>query len=118
MAIGAISPLSSYMSTANVQPMNYAVENEAGYSAVYNTESVKSGDVVKGTSPVAYPNARVEEDEEARLLDPTAMLEEKKKVASEFNEIASQFKAGNTGYGKSGIGNSYGMAGSRFDAFA
>ena len=118
MAISAISPLSSYMSSASVQPMNYAVENEAGFSDVYSTDAVKGGDAVRGTAPVQYPNARVEEEDDSRLLDPTAMLEEKKKVASAFNEIASQFKTNFTGYGKSGIGNSYGMAGSRFDAFA
>ena len=118
MAIAPISGINSYMSTASVQPMNYAVENGADFSDVYNTETVKNGSAVTGTHPVQYPNAKVEETEESRLIDPTKMLEEKKRAASAFNEIAQTYGSMNTSYGKSGIGNSYGMAGSRFDAFA
>lgn len=118
MAIAPISALNTYTPTASVSPMNYAVDNEADFSSVYNNESVKNGTAVTGTKPVQYPDAKVEEKEETRLLDPTALLEEKKKAAGAFNEIAKQYASQNTGYAKSGIGNSYGMAGSRFDAFA
>lgn len=67
-----------------------------------------------------YPNASLKSNsvEKNQLIDPTALLEQRKKTANAFNEIASQFKAANTGYSKAGIGNSYGMAGNRFDAFA
>ena len=67
-----------------------------------------------------YPNAQVKTAsvEKETLIDPTALLEQRRKAASAFNEIASQFRTANTGYSKAGIGNSYGMAGSRFDAFA
>ncbi|MBE5911451.1 hypothetical protein [Pseudobutyrivibrio sp.] len=118
MAIAPISGLSSYTPTASIQPMNYAVDNESDFSAVYNNESVKSGSSVTGAKPVQYPNARVEEAKESTLIDPTKMLEEKKRAASAFNEIAQNYATTFTGYASSGIGNSYGMAGSRFDAFA
>lgn len=118
MAIAPISGLSTYTPTASVQPMNYAVDNESDFSAVYNNESVKSGNAVTGTKPVQYPDAKVQETEESRLIDPTKMLEEKKRAASAFNEIAQNYASTYTGYASSGIGNSYGMAGSRFDAFA
>ncbi len=118
MAISPISALNTYSPVASIQPMNYAVENTAEYSDVYANESVKNGATVTGTSPVQYPNSKVEETDETGLLDPTKMLEEKKRAASAFNEIAQNYGSMNTSYGKSGIGNSYGMAGSRFDAFA
>ena len=118
MAIAPISGLTTYSPAASVQPMNYAVENAAGFSDVYNTESVKGGAAVTGTAPVQYPNAKVEETEESRLIDPTAMLEEKKRTASQFNDIAAKFSSIKTSYNNSGVGNSYGMVGSRIDAFA
>ena len=88
MAISPISPLNSYIPTTSIQPMNYAVDTESDFSTVYNNESVKSGASVTGAKPVQYPDAKVEETEESRLIDPTKMLEEKKKAASAFNEIA------------------------------
>ena len=36
MAIAPISGLTTYSPVASVQPMNYAVENAAGFSDVYN----------------------------------------------------------------------------------
>ena len=117
MAIAPISGLTTYSPVASVQPMNYAVENAAGFSDVYNTESVKGGAAVTGTAPVQYPNARVE-PEESRPVDSTAILEEKKKTASQFNDIAAKFSSIKTSYNNSGVGNSYGMVGSRIDAFA
>ena len=89
MAIAPISGINSYSQVASVQPMSYAVE------------------IVKA-EPV----------EKERFIDPTAMLEQRRKTASAFNEIASQFRTANTGYSKAGVGNSYGLAGHRFDAFA
>ncbi|PHU33698.1 hypothetical protein [Pseudobutyrivibrio ruminis] len=118
MAIAPISGLTTYSPVASVQPMNYAVENTAGFSDVYNSESVKGGAAVTGTAPVQYPNARVEEPEESRPVDSTAILEEKKKTASQFNDIAAKFSSIKTSYNNSGVGNSYGMIGSRIDAFA
>ena len=118
MAIAPISGLTTYSPVASVQPMNYAVENAAGFSDVYNTESVKGGAAVTGTAPVQYPNARVEDPEESRPVDSTAIFEEKKKTASQFNDIAAKFSSIKTSYNNSGVGNSYGMIGSRIDAFA
>ena len=120
MAIAPISGINSYMSTASIQPMNYAVENGAEVSDVFTAETTKNTNGINGTTPVQYPNAQVKEkkEEEEHLIDPTAMLEQRKKTASAFNEIASQFRTANTGYSKAGVGNSYGLAGNRFDAFA
>ena len=119
MAIAPISGINSYMSTASVQPMSYAVQNESEVSDVFAEQATKNTAGVNGAIPVQYPNATVkaEPSEEEQLIDPTAMLEQRRRTASAFNEIASQFKT-NTGYSKAGIGNNYGMAGSRFDAFA
>ena len=96
MAIAPISGLTTYSPIASVQPMNYAVENTAGFSDVYNTESVKGGATVTGTAPVR------------RSSD----------LASQFNDIAAKFSSVKTSYNNSGVGNSYGMVGSRIDAFA
>ena len=120
MAIAPISGINSYMSTASVQPMSYAVENEAEVSDAFATEVTKNTAGINGATPVQYPNASVKTEpvEKEQLIDPTALLEQRKKTASAFNELASQFRTSNTGYSRAGIGNSYGMAGSRFDAFA
>ncbi len=120
MAIAPISGINSYMSTASVQPMSYAVENEAEVSDVFAAEVTQNTSGVNGAIPVQYPNATVKNEpvEKERLIDPTAMLEQRRRTASAFNEIASQFRTANTGYSKAGIGNSYGLAGNRFDAFA
>ncbi len=118
MAIAPISGINTYSQVASIQPMNYSVQNESEVSDVFATEATKNTAGINGTTPVQYPNARVSATEESRLIDPTAMLEARKKTASAYNDIASQFKTANTGYSRSGIGNSYGMAGSRFDAFA
>lgn len=120
MAIAPISGVNSYMSTASVQPMSYAVPNEAEVSDVFAAEVTKNTAGINGTNPVQYPNAQVKTTpvEKETLIDPTALLEQRRKAASAFNEIASQFRTANTGYSKAGIGNSYGLAGNRFDAFA
>ena len=120
MAITPVSGINSYMSTASIQPMNYAVENGSEVSDVFAAETTRNTNGINGASPVQYPNAQVKEKkvDEEQLIDPTAMLEQRKRTASAFNEIASQFRTANTGYSKAGIGNNYGMAGSRFDAFA
>ncbi|MCR5416673.1 MAG: hypothetical protein K6E79_07750 [Pseudobutyrivibrio sp.] len=116
MGITPIRGLSSF-DTVAVQPMNYAVDNDADFSDVYNTEATKGGASVTGTAPVQYPNAQVSEVKESQLIDPTEMLEERKRTASAYNDIASQF-TNNTGYGMNGIGSNYNMEGVRFDAFA
>lgn len=120
MAIAPIGGLSTYSPVASVQPMNYAVTNEAEVSDVYATDVTKNTAGINGANPVQYPNATISTApvERERLIDPTAMLEERRRTASAYNDIASQFKTHNTGYSRAGIGNSYGMAGSRFDAFA
>ncbi|MDC7279007.1 hypothetical protein NXH64_05745 [Butyrivibrio fibrisolvens] len=120
MAISPIRGVNSYMSTASIQPMSYAVENEAEVSDVFAAEVTKNTAGVNGANPVQYPNANVKTEsiEKEQLIDPTAMLEQRRRTASAFNEIASQFRTANTGYSKAGIGNSYGLAGNRFDAFA
>jgi hypothetical protein len=120
MAIAPISGINSYMSTASIQPMSYAVESESEVSDVFAAESTKNTAGINGATPVQYPNATVKAEpvEKEQLIDPTALLEQRRRTASAFNEIASQFRTANTGYSKAGIGNNYGMSGSRFDAFA
>ena len=120
MAIAPINGINSYSQGASVQPMSYSVQNEAEVSDVFAEEVTKNTAGINGTNPVQYPNAVVKNNsvEKNQLIDPTALLEQRKKTANAFNEIASQFKTANTGYSKAGIGNSYGLAGNRFDAFA
>lgn len=120
MAISPVRGVNSYMSTSSVQPMSYAVENESEVSDVFAADVAKNAAGVTGANPVQYPNATVKAEsvEKEQLIDPTAMLEQRRRTASAFNEIASQFRTANTGYSKAGIGNSYGLAGNRFDAFA
>lgn len=118
MGIAPISGLSSYGSIASVQPMNYAVENDADFSEVYTAESTKDTGGVNGTHPVQYPNAKVETAEEtAKPVDPLERQKKALQVAGDFNDIAMKFAA-NTGYGMDAVGASYNMAGSRFDAYA
>ena len=119
MAIAPIGGLSTYSPISSIQPMNYAVQNQAEVSDVYAEDVTRNTAGVNGASPVQYPNATIKTEPVARqgVIDPTEMLEQKKRAASAYNDIASQFKTNNTGYSRSGIGNSYGMAGSRFDAF-
>lgn len=119
MAIAPIGGLSSYSPITSIQPMNYSVQNEADVSDVFAEDVTKNTDGINGASPVRYPNATINTEpvSRQRLIDPTEMLEQKKRTASAYNDIASQFKTNNTGYSRAGIGNSYGMAGSRFDAF-
>ncbi|QFJ54893.1 hypothetical protein [Pseudobutyrivibrio xylanivorans] len=115
MAIAPISGISSYDQVGTIQPMNYAVENTAGFSDVYNAETTKQTAGVNGTHPVQYPNARVEEVEEA--ADPAALQQKTLQAASSFNDIAAKFM-NTTGYSMKGVGNTYNMSGSRFDAYA
>ncbi|SDB30626.1 hypothetical protein SAMN02910298_01511 [Pseudobutyrivibrio sp. YE44] len=116
MAIAPISGINAYSSpVANIQPMNYAVENTAGFSDVYNAETTKQTSGVNGTVPVQYPNAKVGEVEE--VIDPADIQQKTLQTASSFNDIAAKFVS-NTSYSMKGIGNTYNMAGSRFDAYA
>lgn len=119
MAIAPISGLSTYSPVANIQPMNYAVDNAAGFSDVYNAESTKQTTGVNGTPPVQYPNAQVApvQDEAQQIMDPAAIQKRNLQTASDYNDIAAKF-LNNTSYGMNGRGNSYNMAGSRFDAYA
>ena len=118
MAIAPISGLSTY-SPASIQPMNYAVENTAAYSDVYNAESTKQTAGVNGAAPVQYPNAKVSEVEEkpSIAIDPMERQRRNLQTASDYNDIAQRFM-NNTSYGMNGLGASYNMAGSRFDAYA
>ena len=119
MAISPIMGIGSYGSVASVQPMNYAVDNDSDFSDVYNTESTKQSGVVNGASPVQYPNAQVQDvDESAIQIDPLERQKKTIQVSNEFNNIAMKFASNNTGYSMKGVGASYGMAGSRFDAYA
>ena len=119
MAIAPIGGLSSYGSISSVQPMNYAVDNDADFSDVYNTQSTKNTGGVNGAAPVKYPNATVSEDDNStRLVDPLEKQRRTLQAASDFNSIASQFLADTTGYSNMGHAASYSMAGSGFDAYA
>ena len=119
MAISPIMGIGSYGNVASVQPMNYAVDNDADFSDVYNTESTKQSGVVNGASPVQYPDAQIQDvDESAIQIDPLERQQKTLQVSNEFNNIAMQFSSNNTSYSMKGVGASYGMAGSRFDAYA
>lgn len=119
MAISPIMGIGSYSSISYVQPMNYAVDNDADFSDVYNTESTKQSGVVNGASPVQYPDAQIQDvDESAIQIDPLERQQKTLQVSNEFNNIAMQFSSNNTSYSMKGVGASYGMAGSRFDAYA
>lgn len=119
MAISPIMGLSSYSAISSVQPMNYTVENDADFSDVYNTDSVKGGDAVTGTSPVQYPNAKITDDSLEMTIDPLEKQRKTIQVSSDFNNIAMKFASNtNTGYELSGAAASYTTAGSMFDAYA
>ena len=120
MGIAPISGISTYGSIASVQPMNYAVENTADFSDAYNVDATKQTAGVNGASPVQYPNAKVSEvgEDATRLIDPIERQKRNLEVSNQFNDIASQFTMNKTSYNMSGVGASYSMAGSRFDAYA
>ena len=119
MAIAPIGGLSSYSPISSVQPMNYAIDNDADFSDVYTNESVKNGAAVTGTSPVQYPNATVREVESnSMVVDQLERQKRNIQVSSDFNDIASKFLSGNTSYGLNGRGSTYSTSGSRFDAYA
>lgn len=119
MAIAPIGGLSSYSSISSVQPMNYAVDNTAEVSDAYNVDSTKQTAGVNGASPVLYPNATVSEvEDKAPQIDPLERQKRNIQVSNDFNNIAMKFSTNNTGYGMSGVGSSYSMSGSRFDAYA
>ena len=67
MAISPIMGIGSYGNVASVQPMNYAVDNDADFSDVYNTESTKQSGVVNGASPVQYPDAQIQDVNESAI---------------------------------------------------
>lgn len=117
MAIAPISGLSTYSPVADIQPMNYAVENTAGFSDVYASESTKQTGGVNSAAPVQYPNATVQEVE-VDAVDPLEKQKQALQAASDFNNIAEQFSQNNTSYSNLGIGASYSMIGSGFDAYA
>lgn len=119
MAIAPIMGLNSYGSISSVQPMNYAVENTADFSDAYNVDATKQSAGVNGAAPVQYPNATVGEvEEKAPQIDPLERQRKNIEVSNQFNDIAASFKSNNTSYNMAGVGASYGMAGSRFDAYA
>ncbi|WP_028243316.1 hypothetical protein [Pseudobutyrivibrio ruminis] len=119
MAIAPIGGLSSYSPISSVQPMNYAIDNDADFSDVYTNESVKNGASVTGTSPVQYPNVTVQEiDRDFTTVDPYQRQKRNIQVSSDFNDIATKFLSGNTSYGVNGRGSTYNTSGSRFDAYA
>jgi len=119
MAISPIMGIGSYSSISYVQPMNYAVDNDADFSDVYNTESTKQSGVVNGASPVQYPDAQIQDvDESAIQIDPLERQQKTLEVSNDYNNIAMKFSSNNTSYSMKGVGASYGTAGSRFDAYA
>ncbi len=119
MSISPIMGLSSYGSISAVEPMNYAVENDADFSDVYNTESTKDTIGVNGTPPVRYPDSKINEvPYEMSPVDPFERHNKTLQVASEYNGIAEQFTSNNTSYSMAGVGASYTTAGSGFDAYA
>ena len=119
MAISPIMGLGSYSSIAQVQPMNYAVENTADYSDVYNTESTKQTGGVNGAAPVKYPNATIKEvDDSSKFIDPLEKQRKTLQVSNDFNNIAAKFNADTTGYSSMGAAASYSVAGNGFDAYA
>ena len=119
MAISPIMGIGSYSSISYVQPMNYAVDNDADFSDVYNTESTKQSGVVNGASPVQYPDAQIQDvDESAIQIDPLERQQKTLQVSNDYNNIALKFSSNNTSYSMKGVGASYGTAGSRFDAYA
>lgn len=119
MAISPIMGIGSYSSISYVQPMNYAVDNDADFSDVYNTESTKQSGVVNGASPVQYPDAQIQDvDESAIQIDPLERQQKTLQVSNDYNNIAMKFSSDNTSYSMKGVGASYGTAGSRFDAYA
>lgn len=119
MAIAPIGGISSYSQISSVQPMNYAIDNDADFSDVYTNESVKNGAAVTGASPVQYPNATVREiDRDFTTVDPYQRQKHNIKVSSDFNDIATKFISGNTAYSAGGIGSTYSTSGAHFDAYA
>ena len=119
-SISGISPIGGYyptMSTSPVSsvgsvetvPMNYAVDNESEVSDVYTQMMRTSGaGSIKGPSPVAYPNAQIQENQ-------ISQVQEQSKANSYYNDIAKGFSGMNTSYDASGAGSSYQMVGSQFD---
>ncbi|MCR4695148.1 MAG: hypothetical protein K5773_07515 [Pseudobutyrivibrio sp.] len=118
MAISPIMGLSSYGSVSSVQPMNYAVENTAGFSDVYQAESTKNSAGVNSTTPVRYPDAQINEIEVGPKVDEGARLAKNQEVNSSFNQIAEKFSAVKTGYTKDAQGLSYGQLGGGIDIYA
>lgn len=119
MAIAPIGGVSSYSQISSVQPMNYAIDNDADFSDVYTNESVKNGAAVTGASPVQYPNATVRDvDSNSMVVDPLERQKHNIKVSSDFNDIAAKFITGNTAYSAGGIGSTYSTSGAHFDAYA
>ena len=117
MGITPITGLSSN-GISSVQPMNYAVSNEAGFSDVYAAESTKQAGMVQGTKPVQYPNATIEEIGSVDSVDPMEKLRENQKVTGQFNNIASKYVSTNVGYSRAGTAQGYGIEGSRLDVYA
>ncbi len=118
MAIAPISGLTTYSPVSNVQPMNYAVENNSEVSDVYAAETTKNSAAVNGTSPVQYPNATVSNSPVSEVVDPIEIQRRKQAVDSRYNEIAMKFMQDNPSYTARARGASYQMVGSKFDAFA
>ena len=120
MAIAPIGGLSTYSPISSIQPLSYTVENEGDFSDVYNTEATKQTAGVNGVTPVKYPDATTIDEPLAspKPMDPVARQKRTLQVSSDFNDIAMQFDSHNTSYSMSGVGASYSVAGSGFDAYA
>ena len=112
MGIEPVMGLSSYDSITKIQPMNYAIENEAEVSDVYSSESTKQTAGINATNPIQYPNATTYE------ADPIKKQDESLEASQEFNAVASKFAGAITGYNASSKGTGYGVVGSTIDVYA
>ncbi|SDB07571.1 hypothetical protein [Eubacterium oxidoreducens] len=110
----AISPISS-VSTKVVQPINYALKNEADVSDAYVSQ-VKQQNKIDDVSPVIYPTSQVMKQTES--VDLSARLEKAQQVAQGYNEIASSFGGATVGYASDRSALAYQAIGAGFDMYA
>ncbi|MCR5666607.1 MAG: hypothetical protein K6G01_07225 [Eubacterium sp.] len=111
----AISPVSSSMNTKVVQPINYALQNEANVSDAYVSQ-VNQPKEIDDVTPVIYPTSRA--TQQTQVVDSSKRLEQAQQVAQKYNEIASSFGGATVGYASDSSALAYQAIGAGFDMYA
>ena len=118
-SISGISPFGMSpirpVSTREVRPQNFNVENESEVSDAFKESlEVNGGSGITGPSPVQYANASSKETEAAALENAKNATE----VNDYYNKVAESFGGASTSYDAGGNASQYSMVGSHIDLLA